>query len=353
MRRTADDLVDAIVASPIGASLLAALEVARPPFERPAWDPPVVSEPARVAEAASVVATMEMAELLEVQLGVAYQWAGAWIPDAPARLATVYRDVAARRPIAAAVVDRFGPELAARLDLGAQEVWTSSRLHGHRDPGSVIPADLDRVYCCGEFTWAGLWTTTAPPDRIHWPLLDHWEIEPATARWRLPVVGSPRVWRIDHPDDWAQLVATYPKPAGRHSGWELPGPNQHPEQTPELVERSGGRAQRLDDDRYLVPDWEAVARDVDGVHLSWMGHLTTEGFISDVPGGGVTMLRYWFAERTLWQRDVFGEPEPLPAPALDDPDRVSVNDEPVAVDVRSEAGRRERDLAWLRHKLGR
>lgn len=28
------------------------------------------------------------------------------------------------------------------------------------------------------------------------------------------------------------------------------------------------------------------------------------------------MLRYWHSERTLWLRDVFGEPEPLEAPLL-------------------------------------
>jgi hypothetical protein len=172
--------------------------------------------------------------------------------------------------------------------------------------------------------------------------LDHWEIEPATARWQLPVVDTPRLWRIDHPDDWVRLVETYPRAAGRHGGWELPGLNQHLDRSPELVARSGGRAQRLDVDHHLVPDWEAVARDLDGVHLSWMGHLTTEGFISDVPGGGVTMLRYWFAENTLWLRDVFGEPEPLPAPAIED-----------GVDVRADPERRGSDVAWLRHQLGR
>jgi len=59
-----------------------------------------------------------------------------------------------------------------------------------------------------------------------------------------------------------------------------------------------------------------VAADFDGVHLSWAGFLTSEGFISDLSNGGVTMLRYWGSERTLWLHDVFEEPVPLAAPVL-------------------------------------
>jgi hypothetical protein len=59
------------------------------------------------------------------------------------------------------------------------------------------------------------------------------------------------------------------------------------------------------------------APDNDGVHLSWMGLLTTEGNVTPLPELGpqlVTMLLYWQSERTLWLNDVFGVPEPLPAP---------------------------------------
>jgi hypothetical protein len=85
-----------------------------------------------------------------------------------------------------------------------------------------------------------------------------------------------------------------------------------------------------------MPNWERVADDFDGVHVSWSGKLTGEGRVIDVPELGddvVTMLRYWGSERTLWLNDVFGVPEPLHAPELsgringdfgisaDDPDR--------------------------------
>jgi hypothetical protein len=32
--------------------------------------------------------------------------------------------------------------------------------------------------------------------------------------------------------------------------------------------------------------------------------------------GGVTMLRYWGSERTLWLHDVFGNPAPLAPPTF-------------------------------------
>ena len=103
---------------------------------------------------------------------------------------------------------------------------------------------------------------------------------------------------------------------GPHHGWELPGPNQHGAEVARLARVVGQHAVRTSVNRHVLPDWTAVAETYDGVHLSWAGVLTAEGFVSDLPGGGVTMLRYWSSERTLWLRDAFGEPEPLAAPAL-------------------------------------
>ncbi|HUV18120.1 MAG TPA: hypothetical protein VMW33_06530 [Ilumatobacteraceae bacterium] len=54
----------------------------------------------------------------------------------------------------------------------------------------------------------------------------------------------------------------------------------------------------------------------DGIHLSWAGFVTTEGYVVDLDGGGVTMLRYWFSKRTLWFADVFGEPSSAPDPHI-------------------------------------
>jgi hypothetical protein len=97
---------------------------------------------------------------------------------------------------------------------------------------------------------------------------------------------------------------------------------------------------------HVLPDWEGVAADFDGVHLSWAGFLTSEGYISDLSDGGVTMMRYWGSERTLWLHDVFDEPEPLAAPALTG--RVGGG---VGIDASSDAERQASDRSVLERLL--
>ena len=128
-------------------------------------------------------------------------------------------------------------------------------------------------------------------------------------RWRLPIHAGVRLWNVDCPSDWVRLVETYPKVATRpHTGWELPGPNQYPSDTKMLRSFEKTNAVRIAVDRHVLPDWEAVAHDFDGLHLSWAGFLTAEGFVSNLSAGGVTMLRSGGSERTLWLHDVFGNP---------------------------------------------
>jgi hypothetical protein len=98
----------------------------------------------------------------------------------------------------------------------------------------------------------------------------------------------------------------------------------------------------------VLPDWAAVRGDYDGVHLSWAGFMTTEGRVTELGDGSVTMLRYWGSERTLWLADVFEDPVPLSAPALSG----RVNDDR-GVSVRDDASRRVRDLGVLTSLLGR
>ena len=68
--------------------------------------------------------------------------------------------------------------------------------------------------------------------------------------------------------------------------------------------------------RHVLPDWRGVVSEYDGVHLSWAGFITAEGFVGDLGDRAAMMLRFWASERTLWLRDVFGQPEPLDAPSL-------------------------------------
>ena len=80
---------------------------------------------------------------------------------------------------------------------------------------------------------------------------------------------------------------------------------------------TGQRAARASVRHHLVPDWGSVAGEHDGIHLSWAGFITSEGTIIDLGDGDVTMLRYWFSERTLWLADVFAEPRRAPDTHID------------------------------------
>lgn len=119
------------------------------------------------------------------------------------------------------------------------------------------------------------------------------------------MTSTARVFEIHRPDDRRRLVAAYPNDvSGRRSGWELPGPNRHRRNVAEVQSASGCAAARFDV-RVAMPDWKRVAEDWDGVHLSWAGKLTCEAHVIDVPdlgGDVVTMLRFWFTQRTLWLR---------------------------------------------------
>lgn len=172
---------------------------------------------------------------------------------------------------------------------------------------------------------------------------------PPISRWRMPVRPDARIVEIHSPQDWAALVTAHP--AGARSGeewWELPSSRQGAGALAELLEVPGQRAARAVVRRHLVPDWTSVADAYDGVHLSWAGFLTAEGYVSDLDGGDVAMLRYWFSERTHWLSDVFGDPEPLDAPDLDT-DGTTLG----GIDVRTDNTRRQRDQALLSTQLGR
>jgi hypothetical protein len=256
-------------------------------------------------------------ELLRLALDAAHDIAGPWTGGAPGSLARAYQLASVRRPIAEAICQRFGSQFGAPVDLRLQEVWLSDYPVPVKDYQRGFD-DFSDVYGNGEFTWAGFWTVADPPAEIHDELIKAWEMYPGPiTRWRLPVRDGVRLWTIDRPSDWVRLVETYPKVANEeHFGWELPGPNQDLREIRPLLEVPGQHALRTALAHHILPDWELVAGDFQGVHLSWAGFLTTEGFVSDLAHGGATMLRYWNSERTLWLEDVFGEPEPLHGPEL-------------------------------------
>lgn len=308
-------LVDDLVAAPIGVGLLDRLELAERGLFRP-YQALGDCEPSAVERAAESVEAMSIETLLHLALDAADSLAGPWNSRAPGSLARAYELAPERRALAEAISRRFADVLVGPSPVECQEHWLG-------EPHPAVPiqpglADFSQVYANGEFTWSGFWTVSSPPAEIHDDLVAAWELDPGPiSRWRLRVRPDARVWRIDRPSDWVGLVERFPMAAARpHDGWELPGPNQYAGDVAYLASLTGQHAVRTTLERHLLPDWTAVAREYDGVHLSWAGFITAEGFVSDLPGRGGTMLRYWGSERTLWLADVFGVPEPLGAPRL-------------------------------------
>ncbi|WP_116997637.1 hypothetical protein [Desertimonas flava] len=308
-----EDLVDSVLASPLGVCWLNVLEARA----AGSGDPTARgTERESVDATVEAVASMTFGALVDAALFAVVVEAGPWIGDAPARIAEGYRQAQRRVPIAEAIATRFSDDLDAPLDRSGQLWWTDGA--GWLESCAPLFERLDEVYGAGEFTFSGLWTSADPPPEAVVEMLGAWEYETGpVSRWWLPVRPEARVFEIRRPADWARLVSDHPRRAAPHPGWELPGVNQHRQDVAPLLGVTGQRAARTAVGRHLVPDWRSVAEQYDGVHLSWAGFVTAEGCISDLGDGDVTMLRYWFSERTLWLADVFGDPRPAPDPGVD------------------------------------
>lgn len=181
-------------------------------------------------------------------------------------------------------------EVTARLDRWrAREVEEEERARRERprDPRA---------------SWSGTWwsapalaglTSTTPALGADGPL-GLWCVEDALG-WgeavvrRVRVPGGARVHVVDGPAAWAELCRRYPLEvtATRRHDWY----------------RTTGR-----DGRWCVPDWSRVVRDVDAVHVTVAGYLTTAGRAVPVDGDLATVLAGWDPGRTYWLTDVDDEP---------------------------------------------
>lgn len=318
---------DDLMAAPVGVALLARMEREhRLGDEDPLWEVPHSSDPDSISRAVDSIATMSLGTLLLLALESA-SLVGQWSSGATGSVLWAYRLAPERRRIANAISEHFGELLHHPADLERQEWW-----HGENPSENY-------------FGLPWLSTITAPPAEIHHTLPFAWDMGLPVSRWHLPVRPGVAVWNIDRPSDWVQLVGRYPSVRSvSQESWELRGPDQlgNPE-VADLLSITHQHAVRVNVENRVDADWEAVAVDYQGAHLSWAGFLTTEGYISDLDGSSVTMLRDWGSESTWWFSDVFGEPTPLGAP--DFPTH--------AVDVRSNEHRRAFDHQVLAKLLRR
>ena len=344
-----EGFVEAILEAPLGVALLARLE-SRARFPD-GWAPLGDSSVDGVNAAVALVETMEFGELIELATYSAVIDVGPWISEAPGHAALAYRDADSRAPIAAAIEARFVHSLQRPLDVDTQQWWTTAGAWHHKL--APLFRDFEHVYDAREFTWAGLWTVSDPPEVAHAQLVDAWEMyDGPVTRWGLPVATGVKVFEINRPSDWARLVTDHPCEAASHGKyWELPGINQDRSAVSSLMDVPGQRAARTSIRSHVVPDWRSVAEHYDGVHLTWAGFITADGCISDLGHGDVAMLRYWFSERTLWLSDVFGSPRPLAPPHLLD-DTLS-DGSPATVSAADGDTRPRRDLSVLAGLLDR
>ena len=106
-----------------------------------------------------------------------------------------------------------------------------------------------------------------------------------------------RVYEVTGAAAWAELTARYPLAvtSSRRHDW---------------FRTTGWRGQ------WLMPDWQAVANDWDGVHLTVYGYLSTAGRLLTVPGDDRldvrTLLAGWDAGATWWLADVTTPGAPTP-----------------------------------------
>jgi hypothetical protein len=183
-----------------------------------------------------------------------------------------------------------GPNPVADRDAHAALVrWRADELADERSATTERPADPTA-------NWTGHWwsapvafglitstRTIAPTGPIGLSLVED-ALDFTAAQCRpLQVRSDASVFEITSPDDWIELVRSYPLPVpnSRHHDWW----------------RATGH-----DLKWAIPDYLAVAEDFDGIHLSVAGYLSTAGRSLAV-GAAATVLAGWDPDQTWWLTD--------------------------------------------------
>lgn len=191
---------------------------------------------------------------------------------------------------------RFDTDLPASIPklTGAEEEltsWRAKELDGEAEARATRPDDPAAPW--GGHWWsipagADLPTTTRPLPSIGSVKL-LWEEDSFGQReamiWAVEPTRAPRVYEIDGPSAWIDLVRHYPLDVtwSRRQDWY----------------RVTGR-----DGPWLIPDWEAVSHDWDAVHLTVLGYLTTATRLLEVDAGTATLLAGWDPDQSWWLTDI-------------------------------------------------
>ncbi|GAA4160035.1 hypothetical protein GCM10022286_15500 [Gryllotalpicola daejeonensis] len=261
-------------------------------------------------------------ETLRGALGLSVDWARYWQePDETDRMLEEPDFVGPLRAVAAQVA--AAPEAQWLWDPAAPEQFvthwfeTDPYTRREREPRpldpTTIPADLERwkreadadevsfresreadpaSRVSGAWwslpQYVGVWSSPAlgrlGPAALHF-VEDGMDFTHARV-WPVSVRPGARIVEIDGPDAWAELCRRHPFDVSesRRTVWEW----------------TTGR-----DGRWVLPDWPAVAREWDAVHVTGAGYLRTAGRAIAVDGETATVLAGWEPGQTAWLTDAF------------------------------------------------
>lgn len=148
--------------------------------------------------------------------------------------------------------------------------------------------------------WTGWWWSIPPHGLVRtsrslgddgpaglWFVEDFLGGDEATA---VPVDAYPgRVIEIRTPEDWADLCRRHPLDvtASRRHDWY----------------RVTGR-----DGRWVMPDWSAVAREADAVHLTVAGYLAVATRLIEIDDDRASVVAGWNPDETFWFRGTSARP---------------------------------------------
>ena len=287
-----DAKVEELVASPVGCAFLVILEASG----------------VSAAEAVRPEVALQAADLAANEINI-------WAPDFREIMKYVIREGPKLRELAQAILEQAGVDWwFAPIERGAQ-VW-ASREYGRTPPVWFEQPEAPLTYWEQRTnkSGAGMYTCTRFDDETSlFTALDVGLSEVTigfqfpVACWILRVSESARVYEINGPLDWHRMCANYPARSARDAsdpevsdseGWGL-----YP-----LKRLSCGDAEM---NNWLTPDWPAVAKDWDGVHLT-LGGLLTSDSVRVISTAEWSMHRFWDMEQTMWLRWSFDEIKRLP-----------------------------------------
>ena len=248
-----------------------------------------------------------------------------WAPDFQEIMEYALLNGRRLKDLARAVLEQSGVEWWFEPVARDSQVWISSSGQPPTASGVVSP-NLETTYwerrtnkpesgfyTCTSFGGVTSFLTVMDMSEVYGPVNDmaiYFEFP--LSQWQVRVDENARVYEINGSADWHRLCAEYPAKSARDAsdpqasdseGWDV-----YPLRS---IDGSGADDIATDVERWLTPNWSAVAEDWDGVHLTLGGLLTAEK-VRVASAAGWTMHRFWDIEQTMWLRWAFDDVERLP-----------------------------------------